>query len=115
MTKTQTKPSTRKPRRAKWAPEKIMLFEETLKIEYGTKNANQLAEEFDCTPQDVWRRASILGLTMRDTLPLDSDDQTNIYVLIKQGMSEHQVAVKFNCSVTMVRRVVAVQGKLQCN
>ncbi|MEY8194469.1 MAG: hypothetical protein RPR28_06385 [Cycloclasticus sp.] len=112
---TQKKPFTRKSRRAKFSPEKMMLFDETLKIEYGVKNAAQLAEEFECLPQDIWRRAHILNLTMGDALPLDSDDQTNIYELINGGMSEHHVAVKFNCSVSMVRRVVCVQGKLKCN
>ncbi len=104
-------------RRRRRGPLMMMFYDETLKRHYGEykHEARELAERFDVSLEDIYRRASHLNLTCNHNAELNGRDYQLIYALHREGMNAFDIAIKFDCSVADVRRVVSVQGALQCN
>lgn len=113
-----TKPETAITKRSRRTPVEMLQVDRYLKENYGALPVDRIAEHLNEKPSWVYNRAYQLEISStpeskENVSGIEAQDQ--IYALSQEGISDFEIAVKFDARVSDVRVVISAMGALRCN
>jgi len=96
----------------------MMVIDRILQDRYGYVDASEIAQDLGVRTPWVHNRAHELELSSTPEskeIIRDRENQEQIYELHKAGVSDFEIAAKFDARVSDIRTVICAMGALECN